>query len=588
MRAEARYTRTMLDTILPPQQQELLRDERELLTEVAVALERNDVAADERGALAESLRQLDELFLLVVVGEFNAGKSALINVLLGRDLLTEGVTPTTAKIHLLSWGETEGREPIDGVSEKLTAPVEILRQLSLVDTPGTNALDRSHEALTTEYVPRADLVLFVTSADRPFSESERAFLERIREWGKKVVVAVNKIDILKTPGDVSEVLNWVRSNGMHLLGSAPRVFPVSALQAKNARTNDDAEELAASGLPEIEDWLQATLDDDERIRLKLGNPVGVAARLLGLGLEAVDGRLTLLADDLTTIEDIEAQTATWADDVDREFGLRLADIENVLLSMEKRGLTFFDETVRLSRLTSLFDKEVLKDRFGAEVVADAPQQVEAKTESLIDWLVESDLAQWQSVVNHVNRRAAAHADRMVGEVGGRFEADRGRLLATVGRAAADGLASYDRAAEARRMADDVSKAVTGTALAGVGAVGLGATVAIAASSTAADVTGLLAAGLLFSLGLFILPHRRRKAKAELKEKIAALRTEIMGALKAQFASESERSRTRLANTIAPYTRFVRTESDRLQSEQRELGGLADKVESFRLRVKDLL
>ena len=578
----------MLDTILTTGQQDLLRSERELLTEVSAALERNDVAADERGALAESLRQLDELFLLVVVGEFNAGKSALINALLVRELLAEGVTPTTAKIHLLSWGETEGRETIDAVSERLTAPVEILRQLSLVDTPGTNALDRSHEALTTDYVPRADLVLFVTSADRPFSESERVFLEQIREWGKKVVVAVNKIDILKTPGDISEVLNWVRSNGMQLLGSTPQVFAVSALKARQAQAAEDDEALADSGLPEIEAWLKSTLDDDERVRLKLGNPLGVAARLLDVGLEAVEGRLSLLGDDLAAIADIESQSTTWANDVDREFGLRLSDIENVMLEMEKRGLEFFEETVRISRLTSLFDKEALRNRFEAEVVADAPKQIEAKVESLIDWLVESDLQQWQSVVNHVNRRAAAHADRMVGEVGGRFEADRGRLLATVGRAASDGLASYDRAAEARRMADDVSKAVTGTALAGVGAVGLGATVAMVASSTAADVTGLLAAGLLFSLGLFILPHRRRKAKAELKEKIAALRLEIMTALKAQFETEAGRSRTKLANTIAPYTRFVRTESDRLETEKRELGGLAEQVTAFKGRVNDLL
>jgi small GTP-binding protein len=578
----------MLDTILSPQQQDLLRDERELLTEVAAVLERNDVAPDERDALAESLRQLDELFLLVVVGEFNAGKSALINALLGSELLAEGVTPTTAKIHLLTWGETEDRQSLDAVSEKLTAPVEILRQLTLVDTPGTNALDRSHEALTTEYVPRADLVLFVTSADRPFSESERIFLEKIREWGKKVVVAVNKIDILGTAGDVSEVLNWVRSNGMQLLGTTPQVFPISALRAKRARDAGDDEALAASGLPEIEGWLRSTLDDDDRIRLKLGNPLGVASRLLGLGLEAAEARLGLLANDLATIDDIEGQTATWADDVDREFGLRLTDIENVLLSMEKRGLAFFDETVRLSRLTNLFDKDALRERFESEVVGDAPSQIEAKTESLIDWLVESDLAQWQSVVNHVNRRAAAHADRMVGEVGGRFEADRGRLLATVGRAAADGLAGYDREAEARRMADDVSKAVTGTTLAGVGAVGLGAAVAMVASSTAVDVTGLIAAGLLFSLGLFILPHRRRKAKRELSEKIAALRTEIMTALTTQFESEAERSRTKLANTIAPYTRFVRTESERLEAEQRELGDLARKVEAFQLRVRDLL
>lgn len=578
----------MLNTILTPEHQEIVREERALLGEVASALDRSDLAPEERGALADSIRQLDEFFLLIVVGEFNAGKSAFINALLGRDLLAEGVTPTTAKIHLLSWGETDSRETVDPVTLRVTAPVEILRQISLVDTPGTNALDRSHEALTTHYVPRADLVLFVTSADRPFSESERRFLERIRDWGKKVVVAVNKIDILKSPGEISEVLNWVRSNGMRLLGTTPEVFAVSALKARQAQEAGDAEARAASGLPEIEAWLRSTLDDSERLRLKLGNPLGVASRLLGIGIGAADGGLTLLRADLATIADIESQSATWTMDVEREFGLRLADIDNSLHEMEKRGLEFFDETLRLSKLPKLFDKDELRRNFEREVVAEAPQQVETKVESLIDWLVESDLQQWQSVVNHVNRRAAAHADRMVGEVGGRFEADRGHLLATVGRAAADGLASYDRAAEARRMADDVSKAVTKTALAGVGAVGLGATVALVASSTAADVTGLLAAGLLFSLGLFILPHRRRKAKAELKGKIAALRTEIMSALRAQFEVEAGRSRSRLAKTIAPYTRFVRTESDRLEAVKRNLEGLALKVKALQARVAELL
>jgi small GTP-binding protein len=577
-----------LNTILTPGQQELLRDERALLTEVAAVLERDDVAPGERDALIESIRRLDDLFLIVVVGEFNAGKSAFINALLGRELLEEGVTPTTAKIHLVTWGEDDSRESIDAATEQLKAPEEILRQLSLVDTPGTNALDRSHEALTTEYVPRADLVLFVTSADRPFSESERLFLETIREWGKKVVVVVNKIDILKSPGEVSEVLAWVRSNGMRLLGTTPEVFRVSALRARQAQRANDDDAYALSGLPDVERWLKSTLDDDERLRLKLGNPVGVAARLLAAGLKTVNGRLELLVEDLATITDIEEQSTTWADDVDREFELRLSDIDNVLHLMEKRGLEFFDETVRLTKVTELLDKEALQQRFEGEVVADAPQQVEAKVESLIDWLVESDLQQWQSVVNHVNRRATAHAERMVGEVGGRFEADRGRLLATVGRAAADGLAGYDRAAEARRMAGDVQKSLTGAALAGVGAVGLGATVALVASSTAADVTGFLAAGLLFTLGLFILPHRRRKAKAELTEKIAAMRSDIMGALKSQFASEASKSRSKLADTIAPYTRFVRTESARLEAEKAGLDDLAARVEKMKIRVHDLL
>jgi hypothetical protein len=79
----------------------------------------------------------------------------------------------------------------------LTAPAPLLRDIHIVDTPGTNAVIREHEAITAEFVPRSDMVLFVTSADRPFTETERAFLEQVRGWGKKVVVVINKVDILE-------------------------------------------------------------------------------------------------------------------------------------------------------------------------------------------------------------------------------------------------------------------------------------------------------------------------------------------------------------------------------------------------------
>jgi len=574
----------MLEPILNAAQKELLESERSLLAEVNAGLERNQIPAEDLRALADSVDQLDELFLLVVVGEFNAGKSALINALLGQEVLAEGVTPTTSKIHHIGWGEDLTRQPMGSFEEKITAPVETLRQLTIVDTPGTNALDRAHEALTTDYVPRADLVIFVTSSDRPLSESERLFLEAIRQWGKKVAMVVNKIDILRSKDEVTEVVTYVAQNAGRLLGVHPEIFPVSAQRA--AQTEDETAR-SESGLPAVESFLRDTLDSGDLLRLKLGNPLGVAMHLLGGAVGKLSGRLELLNDDLRNIDDIERQTGTWAEDVRREFELRLSDIDNVLYGMEQRGTEFFDNTLRLNRLTKLFDKSALKTRFESEVVSNAPEEVEAKVDSLIDWLVDSELAHWQNVVNHVNRRVAAHADRMVGEVGGRFEADRARLLETVGRAARDGLASYDRVGEAQRMAEDVQKAVTSTAVLEVGAVGLGAAVALAASSTAADITGLTAAGLMAVLGLFVLPHRRRSAKAELKQKIATLRRELMAALTAHFDREAERAQKRLAETIAPYTRFVRSESERLTGERDQLGKLTERVGEMTARVEGL-
>jgi len=577
----------MLGQILDPAQDQLLKDERRLLSEIETALAGCELSDEDRKTLIQSITQLDELFLVVVVGEFNAGKSAFINALLGTAVLEEGVTPTTSKIHLVRFGEELTREPLGSGQELISAPVESLRHLNIVDTPGTNAIDRQHEAITADFVPRSDLVLFVTSADRPFSESERAFLERIRQWGKKVMVVVNKIDILRAAEEVEEIRSYVAEHGHTLLGLSPRIFTVSATSAAAARENGDQEALDASGLPAVEEALQSTLDETERVRLKLLNPLGVADHLLALVIDTVAGRLELLHDDIRTIDDIEAQLETYAEDVDREFGLRLSDMDNILHKLERRGAEFFDDTLRLLRLKKLFNKEQLRSDFETVVVADAPQQIESKVESMIDWLVESDLNQWQAVVQHVNRRRSLHAERMVGEVGGRFDLDRAVLLDTVGRAARDGVESYDRRAEARRMAEDVQKAVTGTALVEAGALGLGATVAFLATSSAADATGLVAAGLLAAVGLFILLDRRRRAKRDLKDKIAAMRSQLMTSVTEQFTNAAQKSRSKVRDTIAPYTRFVSAERKKLEGDRNQLEALQTKIDELRGRIENL-
>ncbi|RLE26268.1 MAG: dynamin [Acidobacteria bacterium] len=579
----------LLDGILSSDQVSVLKEERSLLADIGAELALQEVSDDDRGALAASVEQLDDLFLVVVVGEFNAGKSSLLNALVGEAVLAEGVTPTTSQIHLVRWGEKASRnELIDGV-EEVHLPLPLLREITLVDTPGTNALERRHEALTEEYVPRSDLVLFVTSSDRPLSESERQFLQRVKQWGKKVVVVVNKVDILQDGDAVEEVLAYVRENGETILGVAPRVFGVSAALALKARRNGGDEAQDAGGLKALETYLRQVLDRNERVRLKLENPVGVAQNVMVRAETGVEARLDLIADDIKTLADITRQLDVYSNDILREFGLRLSDIDTVLHGLELRGIDFFDERLRLNRLPSLFDKEKLQNEFEKVVVGSAPAEIEQKVEALIDWLVASDLNQWQAVVSHVNRRQSVHADRVVGEVGTRFDYDRAALLESLGRASKESLASYDRALEARQMAESVQKAVTGTALAEAGALGLGATVALMASSTAVDVTGLAAAGLLAVVGLFILPVRRRQAKADLREKIGALRAKIMSGLTRQFDSEAAKSLDRIRETIGPYDRFVRAEQTLLQGQKgrlAELGGRLRELKDSIARVTE--
>jgi len=580
----------MVRRILNQEQEELLAAERRQLNDVQLALARFDAAEDDQATLREAVSHLDELFLLVVAGEFNAGKSAFINALVGRELLEEGVTPTTRRIHLLKYGETAKRSSQGGI-EVVEEPLDLLREINVVDTPGTNAIDREHEAITRRFVPSSDLVLFVTSADRPFTESERAFLEQIREWGKKVVFVLNKIDIVLRDEDVLRIETYVADNAHALLGSAAVVFPVSArkaLAAKTAASDEERQRLTAeSRFTPLEDYVVRTLDETERVRLKLLNPLGVGELLAKRYHDVVDGRIELLRDDLATLDDVDRQLAVYREDLDREFAYRLADVEKVLGEVESRGVEFFDDTVRLGRVFDLLKRDRVKSEYERRVLADAPQQIERKVQEIIDWLVSSELRQWQAVMDHLGRRKNEYADRIVGQAGGSFDYDRSRLLESVGGTARRTVAGFDREQEAARLADSVQGAVAGAALLEVGAVGLGATIVAIATSTAVDVTGVLAATFLAVVGFAIIPARRQKAKSELRERIGTLRRDLMAALSQPFQDEVERSLARIHEAMAPYTRFVRAERAKLDEQQQVLGDLASSLADLRQRIERL-
>jgi small GTP-binding protein len=577
----------MLRRILNRKQDELLAENRRLLADLRGALTRFDASADDQETIERSARQLDELFLLVIAGEFNAGKSAFINALLGDRILEEGVTPTTTRIHLIQHGPAVTREVVGTEIDRITAPLELLQDINIVDTPGTNAIHREHEAITREFVPRSDMVLFVTSADRPFTESERAFLQGIRDWGKKIVVVLNKIDIFEDPADIDRVRGFIAENAKSLLGFTPEIFPVAARLALRGKKNDDAQLYAQSRFAELERYIVETLDEKERVRLKLLNPLGIGSHLADRYLEITDRRLELLKEDFATMEDVERQLALYKEDMKREFRFRLADVDNVLHEFENRGMKFFDETMRLARFFDLVNKSKMKGDFEREVVGDTPQLIERRVTEVIDWLVSSDLRTWQAVMEHLQKRRHEHADRIVGQVGGSFDLHRARLLDSVGRMAQRSIESYDKEAEASRLAESVQVAVAGTALAEIGAIGIGAVLTHMAVTAAADFTGILAAGSIAVLGLFIIPNRRHDAKKELREKIESLREKLMEGLTGQFDREIDASLRRIEEAIAPYTRFVRAERDKLTEVRGELKEITEGLVRLRARVETL-
>jgi len=310
----------------------------------------------------------------------------------------------------------------------------------------------------------------------------------------------------------------------------------------------------------------------------------VGLRLLDKHLKVTEARLELLKADFETIESIDRQLALYREDLTRDFRFRLSDVEKVLLEFERRGMDFFDSTLRLARVFDLVSQTRLKAAFEREVVADLPRLVERRVEEVIDWMVASDMRQWQGVMEQLERRRLQHADRMIGRVAGVFEHDRARLLESVRREAARAVETYDREAEATRMAESVQAAVASTALVQVSALGLGALVTMLASTTLADMTGILAAGAVSLLGLLILPAKRAAAKGELRDKVEQMRARLMESLTAQFDRELEKSLQRIREAISPYTRFVRSERERLEAARADLRRVRDGLEAIKARL----
>jgi small GTP-binding protein len=576
--------------VLSRREQELRAREQELLERLATALERfgADVGSDDLRRFDEAREQLSGLFLLVIAGEFNSGKSSFINALLGERVLPEGVTPTTDRINVLRHGSEISEQLREAYLLERTHPADVLREISIVDTPGTNAIIRRHEELTRDFIPRSDLVLFVTSADRPFTESERAFLEQIREWGKKIVFIVNKIDILTRPEDREEVIRYVGRNAEDLLGETPRIFAVSARQAIEARLAEDEEASETelwrqSGFDDVEEYLLHTLDQEERVRLKLLNPLNVGLRLASKYKDAAFERLKLLAQDVEALHNIDQQLALYHQEMLRDFEPRLSRLDLLLGDMERRGVRFFEETIRIGRIKSLLDSEGIKRAFEREVIGETPGQMEEEVGRVIDWIVERNHKLWQDISGYIERRQLSrHQDGMIGEVGRSFSYNRQALLDSIGRVSRDVVGSYNREAESRTIANEIQGAFATTALAEAGAVGLGTIVVTLVTGAAADVTGLLLATALAVGGLYVLPRKRRQSQRDLQRRIAQLRTQLKDALTRQVHLELEQSTTRINEAIAPYRRFVQSQQLQLNEARGELVATEDAL--LRLRT----
>ena len=329
------------------------------------------------GRVGELVTKVNEdKFHLVVVGEFNHGKSTFLNALLGHALLPVGVTPTTALVHHIEHaeepsatvvrasGERQSLAPEaiaalvaqndgahDGIAHvELRHPRALWRDVVLVDTPGVNDLSLQRADITYGYIPRSDAVIFLLDAGQVLKESERVFLETklVGQARDKIVFVVNKADLLDDE-EREEARRYVHEHLTKLVPQ-PVVFFVSSLGALGA-------DRARSGFPELVEHLGRFLAE-ERGRILLDNA-------LGDGLAAVE---TLRKGALAK----KAGLSMSLDELPRRIALLEAELRGASRTIEERR-AFVREKVAAIKAWAKRDAE----RFRDDVVRQLPVIVDA-------------------------------------------------------------------------------------------------------------------------------------------------------------------------------------------------------------------
>ena len=228
---------------------------------------------------------INQPFLFVVIGEVKAGKSSFINALLGSGEICEvGADPRTNQVAKIVYSEDSGysRDIKPGELREIGRPVPILKQIAIVDTPGTNSPFQQHEDITKAFIPNSDLVVFVFFSKNPYTNTAWSLVDFAhREWKKPVIFVLQQAD-LSDEGELRASRQYIEEEAKKRQISSPQIFATSAKQAI-------AE--AAGGFEPVQNFVRDTITGGKGYQLKLTSNIGSAEQIV-----------TRLSDDMRIIQ----------------------------------------------------------------------------------------------------------------------------------------------------------------------------------------------------------------------------------------------------------------------------------------------
>lgn len=257
--------------------------------------------------LRNLMASLEDPFLFVVAGEVNAGKSTLLNALFGQDFCKSDVVPTTDRIAFFKYGDEPHEFDFSEDIAEIFRPNDFLKDFNIVDTPGTNSIESEHQRITEQFLPMADLVIFVFSVTNPWGATTWDFLDRIHhQWKKKIVFVLQQCD-LRTDEEVAAILEHLQKTAHHRFGRHFPTFAVSAKKAFLAKTSEggNADLAKASNIGGLERYISGVVESSETRLIKLIQAWHAAVLVLGEIREKLGAASEIIRADTELLSELE-------------------------------------------------------------------------------------------------------------------------------------------------------------------------------------------------------------------------------------------------------------------------------------------
>lgn len=311
--------------------------------------------ADTAGILADLRDRIEEPFMFVIVGEVKAGKSSFINALLDDpDLCAVAPSPMTDTIQQIIYGNEYRIEDVSPYLKRIYKPDEILRDIAIVDTPGTNTIIKHHQEITERFIPGSDLIVFVFEAKNPYRQSAWDFFDFMHEeWHKKIVFILQQKDLMDQH-DLDINIQGVREHAQKKGISSPLIFAVSAKEELEGQIDQ-------SGFAPLKKFIAEHVTGGNAQKQKLISLTGTSQKIISKLQSGLDLRKQQLEVDLKFREDI---STTLTEHGQRSKHQSDILVENLMSAYDrvkekyedelKDGLSFF--TVLKRSLSGVFSK----------------------------------------------------------------------------------------------------------------------------------------------------------------------------------------------------------------------------------------